>query len=420
VNNRIISVFEHDRLILGTGKRDLTETELAVLQLFHSTKGSLYYSLIFEGIKFSSFVGVLQVGALTIEILPKADRYPGTDDELSVWQKRLVAMLRAVGVLPLQSPSSSSLQLKANSLLDMYFSVFVEETERLLRQGLIKQYRTIESNSLALKGKLLVGKQIQKNFAHQERNYIAHTIYDTANLLNGIIYEALKVLRRINTSMTLQNRINTLLLNFPEQEPVHASDSLFDKISFNRKTEKYRSALTIARLILLNYHPDVRQGSNHLLAILFDMNALWERFIYHSLLRYQKDDEEIRAQNIKPFWQPSGGDETTIRPDIVISRKHSCVVLDTKWKNLKDANPSANDLRQLYVYHHYYQADRVALIYPGYFSSQNGYYFDHAGTPSAKECAVLFLAPSEDIDQWQKQISDAINRWLEASNIPVK
>ncbi|WP_299495797.1 hypothetical protein [Mucilaginibacter sp.] len=100
----------------------------------------------------------------------------------------------------------------------------------------------------------------------------------------------------------------------------------------------------------------------------------------------------------------------TIRPDIVISKKNSCAVLDTKWKNLKDANPSASDLRQSYVYHHYHQADKVALVYPGYFNKQDGFYFDDAGALSSRECAVLFLPPAEDIDQWQKDISDAIGR----------
>ena len=194
--------------------------------------------------------------------------------------------------------------------------------------------------------------------------------------------------------------------------PVHATDSLFNKIRLNRKTQGYSAALMISRLILLNYHPDVQQGQNHVLAIMFDMNTLWERFIYQSLLRYKSDDDEISAQTIKSFWQPSEGPETTIIPDILVVKNKTRAVLDTKWKDLNDANPSADDLRQLYVYHHYYNADKVALIYPGSFSKQDGIYYDDSGNLSSQECAVLFISPSDDVDQWQQNISDAISLWM--------
>ena len=69
------------------------------------------------------------------------------------------------------SVSEANLKRKHNSLLDLYFEMYLEEVQHLLRVGLIKQYRRDSSNVLALKGRLDFNKNIQHNLIHQERFY---------------------------------------------------------------------------------------------------------------------------------------------------------------------------------------------------------------------------------------------------------
>ena len=110
----------------------------------------------------------MQVGKLTIEVLPKADK----DDNTTKWQNILIGMLRAIGMFKVYAPSSSSLKIKNNSILDLYFELFVKEIEYLINKGLIKKYRKTESNQFALKGSIKFAKHLQKNLVHQERFYI--------------------------------------------------------------------------------------------------------------------------------------------------------------------------------------------------------------------------------------------------------
>ncbi|MDY4184385.1 MAG: hypothetical protein SOX83_00340 [Sodaliphilus sp.] len=59
-----------------------------------------YYSLINGGVKFKQFVGVLCVGNLQIEVLPKIDKQAGRD----VCRNHLLDMLRTVYRLSAHAP----------------------------------------------------------------------------------------------------------------------------------------------------------------------------------------------------------------------------------------------------------------------------------------------------------------------------
>jgi len=350
---RHITVFEHEKVRLGqqfcvqsSNIVVFDEFALKALQQHYGEKGVPYYSLIHQGVKFNEHVGVIQVGNLLIEVLPKADKGFHSESEDTKWRGMLINMMRSVGTFDIRVTSNASLRIKPNTILDLYIEKFLNEVEYLLHSGLVKKYRKTESNSTSLKGNLMFGKHLQQNLTHQERFYVRHTVYDIEHLLHLILYSALKLVRQINTNDLLHGRIGALFLCFPEMSSIKVSEFTFNRIKFNRKTEGYRVSIEIARMLLLQYHPDVSKGQNNVLALMFDMNLLWEKFIYISLRKYSRG-LKVSAQVSKDFWKPEHGSMTRIRPDIVIESNGIIYVLDTKWKNLNSYNPSPNDLRQM-------------------------------------------------------------------------
>lgn len=391
------------------------ETRLKALQSYYGVNGVPYYSLIHNGIRFNEYVGVIQVGETLIEVLPKADNSLKGSNEKNRWRDILIDMLFAVGVFDIHAPSNSSLKLKSNSILDLYFELFIREVEYLLHNGIVKQYRKKEGNVTALKGSILFGKHIQQNVTHQERFYVRYSTYDLEHNLHSILYKTIKLLKHINTNVELHSRIGALLLHFPEMPDIKVSESTFEKLVFNRKTQSYKTAIDISKLLLLKYHPGVSKGRNNVLALMFDMNKLWEQFVFISIRKHKEKQTTITAQTSKYFWKPEIGYRSKIRPDIVFNiDKNDCVVLDTKWKNLNGYNPSPDDLRQMYVYHEYYNAKRVALIYPGTNTSKSsGIYLDPITSKEIdKECSVISLSVEPRIREWQKNIYETFNNWL--------
>jgi 5-methylcytosine-specific restriction enzyme subunit McrC len=418
-NSKLIRVFEHQAIKLNQNIDGVAfdSNSLVALQGYYGENGVPYYSLTNNGVKFNEFVGVIQAGNTVIEVLPKADK---SNDDKKYWQELLVKMLSAVGLFDIQSTSDSSLKLKSNSILDLYFALFIKEVEYLLHSGLAKQYRKKEGNVTSLKGSIQFAKHIQQNLTHQERFYVRHTTYDIDHKLHFILHKTIRLLKQINTNAALNSRIGVLLLHFPEMPDIKVTEATFDTLVFNRKTQAYKKAIGIAKLLLLQYHPDVITGRHNVLALMFDMNKLWEKFVYVSLRKYKKPHIKVSAQITKSFWRSSdNGQYSSMIPDIVINNENSkeCIVLDTKWKNHNGASPSSDDLRQMYVYHKYYKATRVALVYPGTVTEENEGEFeriDDIENEIQNICSVITLNTNDKTEEqkpisvWQEQISKKI------------
>ena len=412
-----ITVFEHESVRFDKGEKKITELQFKALEKYFGD-GTPFFSLRYNGIQFNEHVGVIQVGKTVIEVLPKADK---NDLDDTKWRKILIGMLKAVGAFDIKATSDSSLKIKPNTILDLYFEMFIQEVEYLIHNGLIKQYRKKEGNVTALKGSLQFSKQIQHNLIHQERFYVRYTTYDVEHTLHYILYKTICLLKQINTSSKLHSRIGALLLYFPEMPDIKISASTFEKIVYNRKNQSYKKSIEIAKLLLLQYHPDVSRGRNNVLALMFDMNKLWEQFVFVSLRNDKERWKNITAQTSKSFWKQEHGYRTTgMRPDIVINKDaDDCIVLDTKWKNLYGANPSPDDLRQMYVYHQYYNAKRVALVYPGLPQKpvKGNYMSTHDSNQlSDMECAIITLSVEPVIKDWQRKISIELKDWMVCKN----
>lgn len=122
-----ISVYEYDRLRLGSVYKGtkMTESLLEDLERFHASSKIPYFKLIRNGVEFCEYVGVIQVKNIQIEILPKLDKL---NSDVNTWRDLLIGMLREVGMFKVSAPSTSMLTLRSNSILDLYFDMFIAES----------------------------------------------------------------------------------------------------------------------------------------------------------------------------------------------------------------------------------------------------------------------------------------------------
>lgn len=356
------------------------------------------FSLLHKRVKFSSYVGVIKVGDITIEILPKTDRHQEKDE---VWQSVLINMLAVSLDVKANTTTDADIQMRRHSVLETYIQLFIDEVRTLVHHGLLKKYRQSIGNQNALKGRLLIHQHISRNLVHAERFYVSHTVYNRDNVFNFIISEALECIKTLNVSSGLNQSAVSLLIDFPECQPIRINEKLFQRLIFDRKTERYKRAIQFAQTILLNFHPDLKGGANNVLAIMFDMNMLWENYVYWMLKRASRNlpyQVIVRKQQSALFWQHPDRWNLRLRPDLLIQiekeGKRMSFILDTKWKYRADA--SIEDVRQMYAYLQYFPSDAALLVYPdnlmgGGIKAHAGKFYNGAGEFLRNTCGLVFL-----------------------------
>jgi 5-methylcytosine-specific restriction enzyme subunit McrC len=270
-------------------------------------------------------------------------------------------MLKACGKLNAQTAGSANVKKQHLNLLEVYFERYLLEVDTLIRKGLIKQYRKQTKNTKALKGKLTFAGHIQKNTVHKERFYTTHQVYDTDHILHQVLYKALLIVDQFTKGTRLYDVTKRVELSFPKVSNQNITIQQLEAIKLNRKSQSYFDALELARLIILNYSPDITGGKEKMLSLLFDMNELWESYILKQLEQAcLGTDIKVSGQESKSFWGYN-----SLRPDIVLRKGSKTFIIDTKWKRPKNNTASVSDLRQMYAYCRFWDAEKALLFYTG-------------------------------------------------------
>lgn len=410
-------LFEHERLRVG----ETCETEIFTQAQFDSIArwkertNHPGLELGNRSIKATQWVGVLQVGALTLEILPKAQADGGGEirsDLVKKWKHILLEMIGSLEGFDLRTSDKAYLALQEHTLLDVFFHAFLRHAEAILREGMVKTYRQVSANRSAWRGRLIVSEDLKRNLVHRERVFTAAMEFDAHNPWNQILVAALRVLSRSTKNASLRTHARALLLSFEDWNFPRIRAEDFSRLRFDRRTERYRTGIELARLILLGCNPDLEAGRKDVFSLLFDMNVLWERWVAHEIRRQVRGSAwRLRTQSSRLFWKSEEERRKTVRPDLVLEpldpkapaitlfegtfTVQEKTVLDTKWKVLKTAVPSDADLKQMFVYNELWQVRKSLLLFPKVYLSESVSGNFEIASPSssrASECGLVFIS----------------------------
>lgn len=310
-----------------------------------------------------NYVGLIQTkDGTTIEILPKIRNI---DDEKS--KEILLKMLKTLKNSPFKNFNIANLKSKKMPLLEIFISMFLEELAKLIRKGIKSDYLQKEENLKFLKGKLKISEQIKQNYIHKERFFVEFDEFLSNRVENRLIKSTLKYLYKKSKLNINQQKIREFLFVFDEVEESKSIKTDFEKVKPNRAMRDYEQVLLWSKTFLLENSFSPYKGENIAFALLFDMNLLFENYVYNYLKKSGKF-EEIKAQDKTHHlaYEKNIG-KFRLKPDIVINKGE--IIADTKWKLLSfeksNSGISQADMYQLYAYGTKYETCKnLYLIYP--------------------------------------------------------
>ena len=310
-----------------------------------------------------NYVGVIQTkDGTTIEILPKI-KNATTEKSKDI----LIKMLKTLKNSPFKNLSVANLKSSKIPLFEIFISMFLEELTVLVRNGIKSDYISKEENLKFLKGKLKISEQIKYNTIHKERFFVQYEEFISNRVENRLIKTTLQFLYNKSKLNKNQQRIREFLFVFDEIEISHNIKTDFSKIKLNRQMKDYEQVLLWCKTFLLENSFSPYMGNDVAFALLFDMNLLFESFVY-SYLKKSSNFQDIKSQDkTHHLAYENGIGRFRLKPDIVINSGK--IIADTKWKILSEDKAYngvlQDDMYQLYAYGTKYDnCEKIYLIYP--------------------------------------------------------
>lgn len=325
-----------------------------------------------ETITVSKYVGVIQTKRCQLEVLPKIDFSPEEQDGDSRQTKRVfLRMLRSLKSFNSKVFNEADLMMGRMPLYEVFIRMYLLEVQALVKRGLKSAYVVREDNLKFFKGKLMVNEQIKMNNAHGERFFVRYDEYLLDRAENRLIKSTLLKLMRHSESADNQREIRQLLTAFEMVQPSLNYPKDFSKVVIDRSTRDYERLMRWTRVFLFNNSFTTFSGEDDAKALLFPMDKLFESYVAQQLktaLLRSGLNWRVSTQD-KGKYLFDDPERFALRPDIVLTRPDSIVILDTKWKKLTD-NPKKNynisqaDMYQMYAYAKKYVTNDIWLLYP--------------------------------------------------------
>jgi 5-methylcytosine-specific restriction enzyme subunit McrC len=415
-----ITLFEHQRRSYAELGWETYHPAVELLEGLNQASGVELIRLGHKHLQARQFVGVIRVGETTLQILPKIDFEGNSDDQAdskpyqaaihsATWN--LLYLLSYTQNLQIKEQDVAPLLSRRSDWFELLTRLLAMDLHRLMKRGPEHAYVIVEETLPVMRGRWQLERQLTR------RPYVRHlfdVIYDEFSPdtpLNQVFWFV--VGRLLLRTQDPGNR--RLLLDLRErlsgvQRLSEISQAHLEGVHFTRLNERFRPAFNLARLFIENSAFQLSAGQHRTFAFVFDMDRLFEEFVYRFIARRRKHilpeewaDVCIRAQSQGEIIYlaerlPDRQQVFRLIPDLLFTKPSGkpMLILDTKYKQLDTSQRrlgiSEGDMYQMLAYATRLDCPRLLLLYPQWAGSQKApIEFEMLGHPNLLIAATINL-----------------------------
>ena len=337
-------------------------------------------------IKSSHYVGVIKYKNIQFEILPKLlGKADNRDDIRKQILKNLLYMLSYTKQLDIKDNEVANITSCPNPFIETLIRVFADRLFDALKRFVPKNYEVCEENTSAFKGKLKIAENLRYNLANKARFFCEFDSFTEDTALNQLFLYVATRLQSVS-----QDAYNKKILKFIINVYSDISFKCFTehdlkRIRLNRSQQVFAQPFNLAKMFLEHSSVDMSKHQFDNIALIWDMNILFEEFVFEFLKRnresldiydvkYQKGRRLLKSKDNQHYYA-----NTFVDMFVIKEKGQSGIVLDTKYKvksaNLGDFDNA--DIFQVVTYCKLHDSNNAVLLYPATDYTTRG---DHAYT----------------------------------------
>jgi len=376
----MLTLFEHQTALFGWDLR-----RLAALEKLNRALGDEILRPVLgrngaPAVQATQYVGVIRLGRETIQVLPKI--YKHSEEAASEAARNLLHLLAVATDVPIKEHALTPLLRREADWFEILTRLFASYLSDAWQRNRVRGYVPCEDDiSPFLRGSWRLAAQRQR----PEQRHLFCVTYDEFtpdNPLNRVlrfVVERLWTLTRDSDNRRilalLRSQMDDIAL-LPNITAADASPSLLSRLH-----PEYVPLLTLAHLFLDGGSLQLLVGDRETFAFVFDMNRLFESFVFGFLRRHRSSilppslaDCALLPQShgtARHLARCEGRAVFRLEPDLAFHLPDGTfpLLLDTKYKSLsptesRTAGISPADMYQMHAYARHYACPRVLLLYP--------------------------------------------------------
>lgn len=351
------------------------------------------FNITHDSITARHIVGVICFNDYQIEILPKL-LGPGKNIsklEKNQILKNLMFMLSYTHNLMVKDHEISLLGKQNDSFLEIYINIFATRLLKLIKKGFPCRYLRTEEELGFVKGKIVFSEYYKRNIINRSRITCEYDEFSEDNIVTRILKFVSKKLITVSSSHDSRTKLKTILRLFSEVKDCYFTSHDANNVTISRNNENFDQVFNLAKMFLNKMRSDFSGRSSEQVSILFNMNDLFEEFVFEFIKRNKVSlgIKNVSAQKgkrlVRALRERTKTEEKEIKKslfntytDIMIDfdgddGKQRRLIIDTKYKVLNDDgrnhfNIKNTDVYQILAYRSIHQtsgiAPKVALLYP--------------------------------------------------------